>query len=59
MTFETHAVTIVARLLRNLDNAYPDVGMGYSNSHWVERAAQLLKLQPSQYDAAQALKDMK
>jgi len=59
MSFETKAVAVVAQLLRNIDNSNPDVGMGWSDAHLVDQAAQLLQLTPAEFDRAQALRIIK
>ncbi|MFA9261855.1 MAG: hypothetical protein ACEQSB_00645 [Undibacterium sp.] len=46
------AVMVVARLLRSLNDANPDVGMGYSNAHFVDEAIKLLDV--SGYDFGDA-----
>jgi hypothetical protein len=44
---KTKAIEVVAGLLEQLDDAHPDVGMGYPKSHFVEKAKNLLKESPT------------
>lgn len=58
MDLETRAVLVVARLLRALDDANPDVGMGPSDNHFIDRAATELELRLVDFDRVAILLEM-
>lgn len=52
MSFQTRSVIVVATLLRQLDNANPDVGMGYGDNFFIDRAAERLELTDHDFNRA-------
>lgn len=44
---KTKAIEVVAGLLVRIDDISPEVGMGYSKSHFIEEAKRLLKESPT------------
>ena len=47
---QTKLVRETALRLKQFDDAYPDVGMGYSWSHFVQQAMQTLQLSDNDVD---------